>query len=78
LSTLLLTLITRKAEKFQPSDFICVEKSISHWYGQGGHWINCGLPMCVVVDRKPDSGCELQNAVCGHSGVMLRLKVVKI
>ena len=51
--------------------------SMSQWYGQGGHWINHGLPMYVAIDRKPENGCEIQNAACGHSGVMIRLKVVK-
>ena len=50
---------------------------MSWWYGQGGHWINHGLPMYVVIDRKPENGCEIQNAACGHSGVMIQLKVVK-
>ena len=50
---------------------------MSQWYGQGGHWINHGLPMYVVINRKPENGCEIQNAACGHSGVMIRLKVVK-
>ena len=47
------------------------------WYGQGGHWINHGLPMYVAIDRKPENGCEIQNAACGRSGVMIRLKIVK-
>ena len=50
---------------------------MSRWYGQGGHWINHGLPMYVAIDRKPENGCEIQNAACGHSGVMIRLKIVK-
>ena len=50
---------------------------MSQWYGQGGHWINHGLPMYVAIDRKPENGCEIQNAACGHSGVMIRLKIVK-
>ena len=33
--------------------------------------------MYVVINRKPENGCEIQNAACGHSGVMIRLKVVK-
>ena len=33
--------------------------------------------MYVVIDRKPENGCEIQNIACGHSGVMIRLKVVK-
>jgi Transposase IS4 len=56
---------------------ICVNESIARWYGQGGHWINMGLPMYVTMDRKPESGCEIQNAECGRSGVMIRLKLVK-
>ena len=31
----------------------------------------------VAIDRKPENGCEIQNAACGRSGVMLRLKLVK-
>ena len=50
---------------------------MSQWYGQGRHWINHGLPMYVAIDRKPENGCEIQNAACGCSGVMIRLKVVK-
>ena len=34
--------------------------------------------MYVVIDRKPENGCEIQNAACGHSGVMIQFKVVKI
>ena len=50
---------------------------MSWWYGQGGHWINHGLPMYVAINRKLENGCEIQNAACGHSGVMIQLKVVK-
>ena len=63
--------------KFFPSDEICVDESMSQWYGQGRHWINHGLPMYVAINRKPENGCEIQNAACGHSGVMIQLKVVK-
>ena len=63
--------------KIFPLDEICVDESMSRWYGQGGHWINHGLPMYVAIDRKPENGCEIQNAACGHSGVMIRLKIVK-
>jgi hypothetical protein len=37
-----------------------------------GSWINHGLPMCVAIDWKPENGCEIQNAPCGCSGVMLQ------
>jgi hypothetical protein len=62
---------------FVPSDLICVDESISRWYGQGGHWINYGLPMYVAIDRKPENGCEIQNACCGRCMIMMRLKLVK-
>ena len=66
-----------RAQNFFPSDEICVDESMSQWYGQGGHWINHGLPMYVAIDRKPENGCEIHNAACGRSGVMIRLKIVK-
>ena len=62
---------------FFPSNEICVNESMSRWYGQGGHWINHGLPMYVAINKKLENGCEIQNAACGHSGVMIRLKIVK-
>jgi hypothetical protein len=66
-----------RASTFSPSERICVDESISRWYGKGGHWINHGLPMYVAIDRKPENGCEIQCASCGQSGIMLRLKLVK-
>ena len=33
--------------------------------------------MYVVIDRKPENGCEIQSAACGRSGIMIRLKLVK-
>jgi Transposase IS4 len=68
---------SHRAAAFVPSDLICVDESISRWYGQGGDWINHGLPMYIAIDRKPENGCEIQNSACGRSGVMLRLKIVK-
>ena len=66
-----------RASAFQPSEMICVDESISRWYGKGGHWINHGLPMYIAMERKPDNGCEIQNSACDMSGIMLRLKLVK-
>ena len=40
-----------RAQNFFPSDEICVDESMSRWYGRGGHWINHGLPMYVAIDR---------------------------
>ena len=66
-----------QAQNFFPLDEICVDESMSQWYGQGGHWINHGLPMYVAIDRKPENDCEIQNAACGRSGVMIQLNIVK-
>jgi Transposase IS4 len=63
--------------RFFPSERICVDKSIARWYGQGGHWINMGLPMYIAIDWKPENGCEIQNAACVVSRVMIRLRLVK-
>jgi Transposase IS4 len=59
-----------------PSEAICVDESISRWYGLGGHWIDIGLPHYVAIDRKPEDGCEIQNAACGRSGIMLNISLV--
>jgi hypothetical protein len=62
---------------FFPSELICADESMSRWYGQGGYWINHGLPQYIAIDRKPEFGCEIQNSCCGRSGIMMRLKLVK-
>jgi hypothetical protein len=67
-----------KKNYFIPSHTICVDESISRWNGQGGFWINIGLPMYMTIDHKPENGCEIQNAACGNIGVMLQLKLVKM
>lgn len=66
-----------RSASFKPSSRICVDESMSRWYGLGGEWINTGLPMYVAIDRKPENGCEIQDAACGKSGIMIRLKLVK-
>ena len=60
-----------RASTFSPLERICVDESISRWYGKEGHWINHGLSMYVAIDRKPVNGCEIQCASCGQSGVMI-------
>jgi hypothetical protein len=43
---------------FEPSSKLCVDESISWWYGQGGNWINLGLPKYVAIDgKRPENGC---------------------
>ena len=66
-----------RSASYSTSDQICVEKSISRWYGLGGHWINIGIPNYVEMERNPDNGCEIQDACGGRSKVMIRLKLVK-
>ena len=33
--------------------------------------------MCVAIDRKPVNGCEIQNACCGRSRIMMQIKIVE-
>ena len=33
-----------------PGEYICVDESISRWYGLGGNWTNVGLPHYVKLD----------------------------
>ena len=62
---------------FIPGYCICADKSISRWYGLVGECINIGLPMYVATECKPNNGCEIQDAACGRSKIMIRLKLVK-
>jgi Transposase IS4 len=66
-----------RAQYFHPGWLVCVDESMSRWYGLGGHWINTGLPMYVSIDRKPEDGMEIQNSCCGLSNIMLQIKLVK-
>jgi hypothetical protein len=36
-----------RRDTFMPSPRICVDESISRWYGVGGDWINASLPMSL-------------------------------
>ena len=68
-----------REDTFVPSEWICVDKStLLRWYGLGDQWMNIGLPMYVAIDRRLESGYEIQNsAACGRSGIMMRLQIVK-
>jgi Transposase IS4 len=66
---------SHRATCFTPSEIICVDDSISRWYGQGGHWIETGLPQYVAIDRKPENGSEIQSFAFGKSGKMLQLQL---
>ena len=61
-----------------PSGRLCIDESMIHWYGQGGHWINHGLPQYIAIERKPENGCKIQNIACAVSGIMIRLRLVKL
>ena len=62
--------------QFTPSHMICVDESMSRWYGLGGEWSQVGLPHYVSIDRKPENGCEIKSAACGKSGILIRLELV--
>jgi len=32
--------------------------------------------MYVAIDSKPENGCEIQDAACGRSRIMLNLSIV--
>ena len=50
---------------------------MSRWHGLGGEWIDIGLPMHIAIDRKLENGCEIQDAACGKSGIVIWLILVK-
>ena len=54
-----------------------MDESISRWYGLGEHCINFDLHNYVAMDRKPENGCEIQNACNRKSKIMIQLKLVK-
>ena len=58
-----------------PSDLIRVGESMSRWYGRFFVWICVGLPYYVVMDRKPESGCEMKYTACGRRGIVLLLEI---
>lgn len=66
-----------RQERIEPSELLCVDESIARWYGVGGTWLDVGLPFYVDLDRKPESGCEIQNIACGKGGFMLGMEFAK-
>ena len=62
---------------YHTSDYICVDESMSRWYVIGGNCINDGLPKYIVIDRNPESGCEIQNAADVVSGIIMQLNLVE-
>mmetsp|Transcript_13087 Transcript_13087/g.15367 ORF Transcript_13087/g.15367 Transcript_13087/m.15367 type:complete len:489 (-) Transcript_13087:196-1662(-) len=66
-----------QATRFMPSDIVCIDESMSKWYGLGGGWINIGLHMYIAIDRNPVNGCEIQNVCCARSRIMMQIKIVE-
>ena len=58
------------------SQTIFADDSMSGWYGLGGDCIETGLPHYVVMDWKPENGCELKTAACGKSRIIIRIENV--
>ena len=63
--------------KYHPLDSICVDESMSRWYGIRVNLINSGLPQYIAIDRNLENGCEIQNATDLISSIMMQLKLVK-
>lgn len=61
-----------RRDTFRQSELICVDEFISRWYGLRGNWIEVSLSQYVAIDRKPENGCEIQNAAIGRSGITIR------
>lgn len=57
---------------------ICVDESISRWYGLGGDWYEIILPHYLKLDRKTESGYELRTSYCANCGIMLKLELMKL
>ena len=38
---------------------ICVDESMSRWYGIGGNWIDASLPQNIEIDRKSENSCDI-------------------
>ena len=38
--------------------------------------MDLSLPHYVAMERKPESGCKIQNAADGRSGIILRLEII--
>ena len=66
-----------RREHVEASQQLCVDESISRWYGIGGTWINAGSPHYVKLYRKSEHGMEIQDIACGEPQIILGLKLVK-
>lgn len=48
-----------RAEHVTPGDTTYVDESFSRRYGQEENWISRALAAKIVIDRKPENGCEI-------------------
>lgn len=67
-----------RQQNFVVSNQLFVDESKLCWYGLDGSWIGVGCPYIVTLERKPESGMEIQNVACARLGIMLGLKLVKL
>eukprot|EP00171_Calliarthron_tuberculosum_P006654 IDg6654t1 len=65
-----------RSELVRSSDLICVDESISNWYGLGGDLIDIYLRTNRAIDRNPGNGCKMKTNACGRRG-MLQLEIVR-
>lgn len=61
---------------FLTSKCICLNESMTRWYGKGHLWLGVGIPTYISIDRKPKRGFEIHSSRCGRSKVILRLCVL--
>ena len=62
---------------FSPSEILGIDEIFSRLFGLGGDWVNLDLTHYVQMDCNPDAGCNIQDACCERSMVMMKLNLVK-
>jgi hypothetical protein len=68
---------TRRVEALNPGWKVCVDESVSAWRGLDGTVGESGMPHVTKIARKPKGvGCEIKNAACAISGMMMTLEIV--
>lgn len=67
----------QRQERVHPSELLCVDESISRWYGVGGTWLDVRLPFYVKISRKPEFGSEIKNITYRKGGFMVGIEFAK-
>lgn len=57
-----------------PSELICVDESMTRWYGLGRDWRDIWLPHYVAMHRELENGVDLQISSRGRSGIITRIE----